>query len=1532
MSQTHMRLNLAIRRNGLPEAKVVWPVPLEENPTISKLLEQVNDIIPLESSDWGLDDYAVELSAPDGSNFECLHFQPVRTVLQEGDHVRIRPLLTNDLKQRRLSGRYQISTDGKHLIDGIPFGRPLLKAPRGRPALDIPPRKRRRVALEEGSAEDSDPEEQEQDRDNSMLLLTNGEENDNGAKRVKINTVPQVFGDASDEEEDDSDFEEDEMEEEDSGLDDEDDAQDDESESVSDDEPLDEAMDDQDFEEEDHNEDAESEHEGSSQKEDEPDHDEKGDRNSPDQASVQPAAPKRVDLSALDGPSLLRAAFPSITVFCNTMLAKCGGNVDLAYKALRKVSEPVLPRDEFRKRSREQATEKGTAADADGVPRKASRKSRRALERPAPASESHDQAGLVDDEADSEGDEVDDFVKKFDHRPKAKSKPTTGGSDDSSSDSESESSNSGSDSDSDSGPEETSAKRSAKPAARGANSDSDSEDTSSDEDSSDSSDEESNSGHSDSESSDEDFAPGSGAQDSDSSSESESDSSSSDSEQEKSVPKSRDVERKPTVKGNQADRDANKQPQKTVVSAAQESQSSSGAAQQPESLVPPGSGKQATKQRNARRRLAARAQRMAAQAPENGADPGASMQADSTSQSGLQKSTQDAEKELFEAKRKALLDALNSGGAVVGPDGELEANEVEEDTTTISQKSNKRRRGDRSTPEPAVGEPGDTSVATPASQEADPEASAQKRRRVDLGAGRRMLFGALGLRNPKTKDDEKKLSAKLMENVRPLQNARLETSAAENADTMDTTTDPEVLEEDPDAWRDKIEYRAVECWYEGVELSEPPFPFEQRWDPQQRGNRSRKGKKSGGEAETAGQDQEETSIAGTKRKHDESLQPDEVPYYSYQGQAGSQDENLRLNYDDVEPELPMDKADHAQPDHSVAGTHYSDLDDLPSLPKDLAVLRQLQPGQAQVGMVITWKQFILSEAVNWQPQVMDLTGLITDVHGDEALEVILAKRDRHLERPEKQYDEHTGQRIYGRFEAPDDEDADEEDEDPEEEARRKLSFSVMDGYTTMMEPRVRQDPLTSPTAERRVDVSMDNPADEVIESGEATGNQDPADDGTTYPTFETTMDSRMEDARPSQDDNSLMTGPTNSSNGQPGQGHRFINVPISDFSQITSSSQREPGSQEARPTSHQPAEDWAVPPSDDAEPALPDGGRTTPTHEQSSVPTTHFNDTNGDILTGTPKSTYPKVVERPSSASSDHSGRQPDFDTTGEMPEPDSMKDATEGERGGLEISDQQESGEEAGSPPAPSTIRTSSPAAGAFEAQHDDDPDASSSSLPSLSTALRESSQRSSQWFGSQESRQQPHLPPDLSSENEEAMDDSQELPEQQNEEDSNIIPDSFQTAPQSKANMETSSMVGGDMDRRKTLASSQDPSTTRARGRVGSDISPPPVLRKTKSTSPFVKQRDSPPVPRSSLQHFIPPGTQVVEISSDSDSGHGSDSQSGHLQNSADEYDETGAPTESSTALPDGSGWVQKKLPEKVSSALSGRSKKRVKSRRTA
>jgi hypothetical protein len=84
---SHIRLRLMVRRNGLPDTNVVWPVALEANPTVARLLEQVNDIIPLESGEWGLEDYAVELGNGTGAAFECLHFQPIRDVLKEDDQV-----------------------------------------------------------------------------------------------------------------------------------------------------------------------------------------------------------------------------------------------------------------------------------------------------------------------------------------------------------------------------------------------------------------------------------------------------------------------------------------------------------------------------------------------------------------------------------------------------------------------------------------------------------------------------------------------------------------------------------------------------------------------------------------------------------------------------------------------------------------------------------------------------------------------------------------------------------------------------------------------------------------------------------------------------------------------------------------------------------------------------------------------------------------------------------------------------------------------------------------------------------------------------------------------------------------------------------------------------------------------------------------------------------------------------------------------------------------------------------------------------
>lgn len=85
-----MRLHLTVQRNALPPVRILWTTaalgPLYsaagKELAISQFLEQVNDILPLESGEWGLEDYLVEVGG-----FECLHFLEARHVLKEGDEV-----------------------------------------------------------------------------------------------------------------------------------------------------------------------------------------------------------------------------------------------------------------------------------------------------------------------------------------------------------------------------------------------------------------------------------------------------------------------------------------------------------------------------------------------------------------------------------------------------------------------------------------------------------------------------------------------------------------------------------------------------------------------------------------------------------------------------------------------------------------------------------------------------------------------------------------------------------------------------------------------------------------------------------------------------------------------------------------------------------------------------------------------------------------------------------------------------------------------------------------------------------------------------------------------------------------------------------------------------------------------------------------------------------------------------------------------------------------------------------------------------
>lgn len=80
-----MRLGLTIQRHCLPSVRVLWTIEdsrSEPATTVSQLLEQINEIIPLESEDWGLEDYVVEVLG-----FECLHFSELSRILREDDQV-----------------------------------------------------------------------------------------------------------------------------------------------------------------------------------------------------------------------------------------------------------------------------------------------------------------------------------------------------------------------------------------------------------------------------------------------------------------------------------------------------------------------------------------------------------------------------------------------------------------------------------------------------------------------------------------------------------------------------------------------------------------------------------------------------------------------------------------------------------------------------------------------------------------------------------------------------------------------------------------------------------------------------------------------------------------------------------------------------------------------------------------------------------------------------------------------------------------------------------------------------------------------------------------------------------------------------------------------------------------------------------------------------------------------------------------------------------------------------------------------------
>lgn len=867
----NMRLRILVRRNGFPDTKLVWPCSPSEDLTIAKLLTEINDVVPLESVEWGLEDYAVELG--DGSNtgpsFECLHFQVISQILKDEDQILIRPLLDGDLKRRKISGRHQISTDGKHLVDGVAFGRPWLRAPRDRPMLEIPPRKRARMITDidndDADEEDEDSEDEEHDYDyggdnddNEMLRLENGVASDHSS--------------------------DDEYEDEDAG----------------DDDGMNEEL--------------------QLLRRD-------NDTEADDTTASQRASAIRGLLPTLDSVAALRKAYPLLPAkTIEQSLERNQNDIGETHRALLRSNHPIFSFDEMMDKA-----VTGILDDSSG----SDNEEQNVAHTPVPS------RPLIQEV------DMEDGPQPRIQEVESDSDTSSSGSSDSEDESESD----------DGSDQAAGVQSSASHASETLQNVRVSVFNAMElDDESDRSEFESYVGNSVRRKVDELLSEDSGSEEDfqDDSSDESSDDSSSESSDDSSSEDSDDSDA-PSVQGVRDDNRRNGMV-KVVEEATNEHESA-----EPQPQAAPGEGLSKTQKRNARRRKAKQAK---------------AQQIDTDTAEVL---------ESLAARKAALLNTIDTE-----PDGAQDTN-VEQ-----------------AAQQPVGGTPAATDNASKPTLTEDSKSTetAPRRMRMDVGAGRRLLFGALGLKNPKTKADEEALRKDMMKHVRPLQNKRLVEEVQEQPQE----------EEDDDSWKDKITYRAVECCQEGVELSEPPFPFVQRWDPQQQYSSVRKRKRKSQQFDDSyydpSQDMQPTDDTPVKKAKT-----------SDQGNQRSSDEQPQveeLNYDDE-------------------AAHDVDADeDLPHLPANVSALPVLSKDNVKPGMVVTWKQLSMSKATNWQPQMIDQTAMVVQYDTD-GLRVILAQRDREYD--DKEYDDETGARIYNKFEAPDFEE--EDDGLGEDDGYRLLGWSEL---------------------------------------------------------------------------------------------------------------------------------------------------------------------------------------------------------------------------------------------------------------------------------------------------------------------------------------------------------------------------------------------------------------------------------------------------------------------------------------------------------
>lgn len=206
-----------------------------------------------------------------------------------------------------------------------------------------------------------------------------------------------------------------------------------------------------------------------------------------------------------------------------------------------------------------------------------------------------------------------------------------------------------------------------------------------------------------------------------------------------------------------------------------------------------------------------------------------------------------------------------------------------------------------------------------------------------------------------------------------------------------------------DAWRSKITLSAVECEQEGLELPEPTFPFVQP------GMRIPS-------AQRAGQKRKRGKAKGKEKGYYDQYEYETGRLDNAEG-AGALDDWDNYNYYEDEPVVGNQLKKIATSTSVAEAPEEVVEDDLPPLPADPTTLPPLTKNHVLPRTVIAFKQLTMDAYYN--PIMADYrTGIVTEMEelqdGDMVLWLRLATRDM----PKRKYDEETGEIILRKFEMP----------------------------------------------------------------------------------------------------------------------------------------------------------------------------------------------------------------------------------------------------------------------------------------------------------------------------------------------------------------------------------------------------------------------------------------------------------------------------------------------------------------------------------